>query len=528
MPLPTNSDMPWPPAAWAPVQADVTENAAWYSGDPLELASFYAGKAARDANSRRSITDRLRFWTGTEQDDPSKERLHLPVAADVAAVSADLLFSETPSLAIPEAHQETADSAAKATEDRLQQLVEEDGIVSTLLEAAEVASGLSGVYLRPVWDTELAGRPILTAVNADRAVPEFRHGILTAVTFWSEVLTEGALVWRHLERHEKGVILHGLYCGTKDKLGDRRKLTALTQTAHIAAEAIPLPSALADDICARYIPNVRPNRKHRGWPIGRADTAGAEGLMDALDLTWSSWIRDIRLGKLRVIVPQDFLVSGARGEGKRFDVDQEIFSPLDMDPKAAEKAGITPVEFKLRVEEHARTALELYQAVIRSSQYSPQSFGLHGDGSDQTATEVRARKDQSMTTTGKKQRYWEQAVSDIGLQLLVIDREIFGSGVEPFRPRLDFGDTAGASLTETATALAAIASAQAASIETRVRMLNPEWDQAEVQAEVARIKDETSVSVPDPTGGLFDQQGDQGQQGGQQQGDGGQGQGSAA
>lgn len=525
MPLPTD-DIAWPPKQWAPVQADMDEAAAWYAGDPTGLAKYYGNQTRADADTRRSIADRIRFWTGND-DNPTKQRLHLPVAADIAAAAADLLFGETPSLKIPEAHEKTADSAAKDAEDRLQDLVEQDGIVSTLLEGAEIASGLSGVYLRPVWDPEVAQRPILTTVNADRAVPEFRHGVLVAVTFWSIVLTEGSLVWRHLERHERGVILHGLYCGTNQTLGVQRDLGALAATASLAGDVIPLPAGLKDDITARFVPNVRPNRKHRGIPVGRSDTAGAESLMDALDLTWSSWMRDIDLGKLRIIVPSEFLHRGGRGEGASFDVDQTVFSPLaGMNPQTADKAGITPIEFKLRVEEHARTALALYEAIVRAAKYSPQTFGLHGDGAEATATEVRAKKDQSMTTTGKKQRYYEQAVADIALQLLVIDREIFGSKIEPYRPRLEFGDPAGSNITEMATALAAIGAAQAASIETRVRMLNPEWDDPQVQAEVARIKEETSVSVPDPTGGLF---GDPGQQG-QQQDQGGQpaGQGAGA
>lgn len=502
MPLPTDSETPWPPTWWQPAQTDMEENAAWYSGDPAALVKVYTRADGTDPSARRSVADRLRFWAG--KDDPEVHRLHLPVAADVATAAADLLFGETPSLSIPDAHGKKADTEAKATEDRLQELVEEDGVVSTLLEGAEISSGLSGVYLRPVWDPELAQRPILTTVNGDRAVPEFRYGILVAVTFWSVVLREGALVWRHLERHERGVILHGLYCGSERKLGTRRQLKALPATASLAGEAIPLPAGLQNDITARYVPNVRPNRKHRGFPIGRADTAGAEGLMDALDRTWSSWMRDIDLGKLRIIVPDEFLHrTGRRGDGATFDQDQSVFSPLGgMNPQTADKAGITPIEFKLRVEEHAATALALYEAIVRAAMYSPQTFGLHGDGSSSTATEVRARKDQSMTTTGKKQRYWQQGMGDIGMQMLIIDREVFGSKVDPMRPRLDFGDPMGSDIRETASALNLLNLAQAVSIETKVRMVNPELEETEVQAEVKRIKDEQGLGqVPDPTGG---------------------------
>ena len=69
------------------------------------------------------------------------------------------------------------------------------------------------------WDHDVADHPLLDVVHADAAVPEFRWGILTAVTFWRVVSEDNSQVVRHLERHEPGVIFHGLYRGSKDKLG---------------------------------------------------------------------------------------------------------------------------------------------------------------------------------------------------------------------------------------------------------------------------------------------------------------------
>jgi len=85
--------------------------------------------------------------------------------------------------------------------------------------------------------------------------------------------------------------------------------------------------------------------------------------------------------------------------------------------------------------------------------------------------------------------------------LLVIDREVFGSKIEPMRPRLDFEDDEHRDPAQVGQALNLISMAQAASIETKVRMLNPEaFEGPEVQAEVERIKQEQGVAVADPTG----------------------------
>ena len=99
----------------------------------------------------------------------------MPLAAEIAQSSADLLFGDPPELRIEE---------NEKASDRLHEIAQASGLVNTLLEAAELCAALSGVYLRVSWDTEVTDHPFLTVVNADRAVPEFAYGVLRAVTFW--------------------------------------------------------------------------------------------------------------------------------------------------------------------------------------------------------------------------------------------------------------------------------------------------------------------------------------------------------
>lgn len=498
MPLPDDPKQPWPPRAWADIQRDLTEADAWYSGDPDKLTAFYGGPVRKARAGGESGWSR--FWSRRSNDQATaRQRIHVPAAADIAATSADLLFGDEPRITIPEAHEETAEGDAKATEDRLVEILDADGLASTLLEGAEVCAGISGVYLRPAWDPTLANHPMLTVVHADHAVPEFRWGKLVAVTFWREITGDGG-VWRHLERHEPGRILHGLYFGDADHLGVRRALGDLPDTAGIDADEIRLPGGIGG-LDVRYVPNVRPNRKHRGKPVGRSDTAGSESLMDGLDETMTSWLRDIRLGKARIVVPEEFLERDGRGRGASFDVDAEVFSPLNMDPGDMYKAGITPVEFKIRTEEHARTIAELFERVVVTAGYSPQTFGLQGDGAEQTATEVDAREGRSLRTTARKQRYWRAALEDVLEMVLAIDADLFASGITPMRPRVEFAEPAG-DPRKVAETIELLRRAQAASTETLVRMAQPDLEGEELAAEVERVLDETSMAVPDPTGGL--------------------------
>lgn len=513
MPLPDDPRASWPPADQAALLRDIAEADAWYSGDEKRLAAIYGGATQQHP----TIAERLRFWSRPTGEGPGRQRVHLPIAADVAATAADLLFGDTPTLIVPEAHEDPAPTEdgripnpsaeaveAGAAEERLAELLELGGVASTLLEGAEVGSALGGVYLRPMWDPELADHPLLTVVHPDFALPEFRWGHLVAVTFWREVARDGQTVWRHLERHETGGIFHGLFVGTATTLGTKIALTDHADTAGIGADSdgmVAVPNGVKG-LLVRYVPNVRPNRKHRGKPVGRADTAGVESLMDSADETWTSWMRDIRLAKGRLVVPQEFLERrGGRGGGATFDMDTEVFAPVDMDPASREKAGITLAQFAIRAEEHAATLKALFEAIVRTAGYSPQSFGMHGSGSTVTATEIDAREDRSDRTTSRKRRYW-RAVEEVAENMLIIDREIFGTPVTPMRPRLDWPDNDGMGMDQLATTLDLLTRAEAASIETKVRMVNPDWDAPQVLAEVDRIKAETGLVVADPTGGL--------------------------
>ncbi|WKX70036.1 phage portal protein [Streptomyces sp. XD-27] len=459
---------------------------AWYSGDPQRLAEVYQLQQHREDGRRR-------LWARRRQQQPGKRdgRLHIPLAGDIATASADLLFSEPPTFTVEDT----------ATQDRLADLVEAGGIANTLLEAAEVAAALGGVFLRITWDASLAPRPLLTAVHADAAVPEFRFGQLVAVTFWHELASDSATVWRHLERHEVGRILHGLYQGSPDRLGTRVPITEHPEVAALADSLGPEGDAIETGIAeltAAYVPNVRPNRRHRGSPFGRSDYAAPlHDLMDALDETWSSWLRDIRLARARLIVPDGYLRDHGPGRGASFDDDREIWAPLNI-PPTEQGAGITLSQFAIRVAEHQSTADSIVQQAVRSAGYSAQTFGLGDQGGAVTATEIKARERRSMITRDKKSRYWQPALADMLHVLLMLDRALFTPGLVPERPRITFGDSVSEDPTTTAQTLSLLQQAQAVSTDTKVRALHPDWDDTAVQEEVDRILTETGQAVPDP------------------------------
>jgi A118 family predicted phage portal protein len=499
-------------------------HAAWFGGDADELGRAHGSDGAQpvdrvDAN-RRSIGQSIRnfFWGRQGAKDPlnvgSFLKLHVPLAGDIASTSANLLFGEPPTFEIDDDAPEDDGSDAPETasdaiaaQDRLNELIEVAGVQNTLVEMAEWSAALGGAYLRPAWDRELADYPMLTVVQADRAVPEFRFGILTAVTFWTELETNDSRTVRHLERHEKGVILHGLYeSSNPEALGQKIPLTAHPATQDLADSLTDGDEIRVEGfdeskgLFVRYIPNVLPNRRLQGYQ-GRSDFQGIESIMDALDETYTSWMRDIRLGKARILVERQYLdsVPGDSASGHWFNIDREAFTPMDMGPQHADaKAtdGIKEIQFEIRTEAHFNTCNALREEAISDAGYSPQTFRANFEGTAESGTARRMRERKSLSTTAKKERYIRQPVSEMLEILLFLDKAVWERSTPVLRPRMAFSDATGEGPQEIAEAVGVLRTARTISIQTGVEMVHPDWSEEQVLEETARILDEEKLDRP--------------------------------
>ncbi|MCF6467394.1 phage portal protein [Nonomuraea sp. MG754425] len=510
MPLP-DRDQDWPPPHIKREMRLYEEWGAWYAGDPDRLADVYGSTGmvhgigldpkGWDRPSKGFsgwIQRAARYFWGTPVPlgQVRSTKLHIPIAGDIAATSADLLFSEQPTLKVP----------GKTSQKRLDKIMHEAGIYGALLEAAEIGSAYGGSYLRVGWDTEMYDHPVMSVLPPDAAIPEFRYGKLAAVTFW-RVLAEddsSRQVWRHLERHERGRVLHGLYLGTPDRLGKQMPLADHPET-EIYADQVDenggFDSYYPRGLLVSYVPNMRPHRLIRGTSLGRSDYQGVEHLMDALDETWTSLMRDIRLGKGRVIVPDLFLDSLGRGSGAAWDADREIYSGLGMLPPPGAQANsmLTITQFAIRVAEHVDAGKALTAQILRGAGYSAQSFG-ESDGSGQavTATEVHSREKKSFSSRGRKTGYWNPTLQWAPDVLLSIDHAVFGRKVSAERGEVHWPDGVQPDPEALGRTVELFNRAQAMSLETKIRTVHPEWDDHQVHEEKERLRDELGLNVPDP------------------------------
>jgi hypothetical protein len=494
MPLPSGGN--WPPKSLDPIYQHYNTLDAWYQGDSERLAALYGDgrgtssvvPANRPSQYRGGAVGALArmFWGAPTPAGEKRTKLHVPVAGDICTMSSDLLFSEPPSI--------TCEN--KKTQERIDEML--PSLQATLLEGAEVGAALGGYYLRGVWDQSVSEKPWLASVHADAAVPEWRWGKLWAVTFWRVIeLDDNVCLW-HLERHEPGFILNGLYRGTVGDLGDQLPLTDHPETAGLK----PAMETGLTRCTAVYVPNMRPQRQWRNYPaganLGRSDFDGPVlGLMDSLDETWTSWMRDIRLAKARLIVPSSYLQNIGKGQGAFFDPDRELYESLDM-LAGDQRMEISAQQFAIRVVEHRDTQAELLAAILRATGYSAQSFGLSGEVAV-TATEVSAKERRSLITKGKKGLYTIPPVADAIEMLLQLEAgPLFNTGITPERPTITLADSVSPDMMQLAQTAELMRRAEAASDDTLVRMLHPDWDEEQVQAEVDAIADARPDPMADP------------------------------
>lgn len=510
MPLPTTNQA-WPPATYADITTHHREWDAWYVGTPEALRAVYqhgnsahpSGRALHYIRPEQYaggiVGTMARLWWGKPAPGPgvtSREQLHIPMARDIAITAADLIYAEPP----------TFTSGNAATNDRLDQYTD-DGWHSELAAGAEIGAALGSRYMRVTWDRTVSDRPFLTTVHADDAYPEFRFGRLTALTISTTVHTENDIVWRWLERHEldddgNGLIYHGLYQGDRANLGRPVPLQdqpATEPLANIVDEDGAVIEGRTPGLCVVHVPNRTPapewRHHHVGRYLGVSDYASTTGLMDALDETWSSWMRDIRIGKGRIVAAEAMFESDTAG--RVFNYDREVFELVNALPDSTNGMPIHQVQFNIRVQEHAETASALVKQIIEQSGYSLASFGEHTEDADITATEVRARQKKSLSTRGRKIRHERPALTELARKMLTIDQAVFGTpGLAPDSVKVEFPDAIQTSSEEQARTASMLRTARLMSIETGVRLIHPDWDDTDVAEEVARLAAEDGT--PDP------------------------------
>lgn len=492
-------DTAWPPTPEA-IRTAHAEWAAWNRGSDA-LGAFYSGGSGasrvRPAQLAGGVVGALaRMWWGRppQGDSQSRKRLHHPLASQIAERSADVLFSRE-LLIEPQGDDKS-----------LLKILDGNSWQSLLPEVGKVAAASGGIYLRAGWDTDVADHVLIDYASADQAIPEFSYRKLRAATFWRKIAEDGNRVWRHLERHEPGRIVHRLYEGTDRTLGRLVPLQDRPETEGLAA--LVTEDFIATGIThltATYIPNVRPCARWADTPqgraLGQADIEPAIDLLDALDEDLNAERRDVRLGKARLMVASTLLDDLGPGNGFAFDVDREVYEQVKF--SQGQNAGMGDLihgeQFDMRTAEWLDKIKSRSSEIVNACGYSPQTFGLPETAAT-TATEVESREKRTAETRDRKSRFWTVGLEDFLQAATALQGALFKDGSE-VGIKVTFPPYTLPTMKDSAQVVAVAGDAM--SLRTKVELLHPDWDAKQIDAEVAEIKAGTpdpSVTVVDPFG----------------------------
>lgn len=536
--LPADKE-PWPLAHHGKRYERMQRPAAWYSGDADTLRRAYGSGATvsltggpgttlnpRGRASREVVSTSNDMWASRSNLEVDTRR-HLPVAEDIARHSSRELFSERVKVRVDGPVRESDGPAGPdgkpqwskgdttpetdAAQRRLDDVLALCGFDNLLLAAAEISSALGSTGLRIAYDKAgpINDRPIISRVNADATMPVYRWGQLVGVMFWQVVrIARGGVVWRHIELHTGGKVLHGLYKGTGDNLGERRVLDEDPATAHLAplVDKDGAVTILAGGgTTAVSIPNMLPDPLDLDNNAGRSDfTPAVMSLFDAIDRAFTQMMDAMEDAKSRLLIDRSLLSNKGAGKGQEFDQNQRIFTRVTL-PPAERETGTMPIEkvqFEMHVAEYLQGIDWLVRQAVEKAGFNARGNGGEG-GRDITATEVNSDNSLSRGTRDVKTRYWQPALQALLTSLLAVDVQQFapvdretGIRVEAWPVTVTFPDASQPTKLELANIAKALKEAGAASVYELVATVNPDWTDAQVAIEVERIL--TQAAVVDP------------------------------
>lgn len=544
MPLPASGSS-WPIAPFGPVFSQYATNAAWMEGDTAALQNIYGGGErsvqAGDGVWRggqyrtggvRGIA--RRWWSGQPVDlERSATRIHSPLAGNLARLSATMLVSEPPTIRIinevaakPGDTETVEDDIVRRSvltgpeQDALDAMLGSPEAHIALRRGSEWAAGIGLTAYSWAWDTidEDGRTPRLNVHRGETVIPEWNFGRLRAITVTDEYPAQSKVL-RHLMRHEAGYIVHALYLGTDDKLGQSCGFNsqiirdhaphladiAGVQGATLSGLTVAIPTGTQRLTAALHInlPTIRFSKSNVLANLGRADIEGPiTEFLDAHDEAWSSWMRDLKIGRGRLYISQQFLEGRGPGQGAWFNEYAEMITTLNQMQVADDDMakGMVPQQFDIRVEEHAKTCEATKQVVLETAGWSSSSYGDTAEQAvGESATGVVDRAKRTENTRDEKMPHLaialkQLALSGLDLYRLLHPEKRLGE-VDPATIEVKFADVSQIDPEKQARTLQYLQTAKLMSREVGLRNLHPEWDDEDVLRELRRIKQDNPQPI---------------------------------
>jgi hypothetical protein len=436
------------------------------------------------------------------------------LAKRIAAGWADFLFADDITItaatgdepANEEPDEETpGDAMAEAAQAEIDHIVEVNKLPALLHRAERKVISEGEAYWKLHVNRAIAEVPLITWCSRLETVPLFYGERLLAAAFVTvrarvhEIYQHGEeerteVVYRHAEIHGDQRVVNVLYRGTQEQLGARVPLDRIDVTAEYAEEwrhGLPM-------LAGRVVNDLDDD-----------DTQGVgdyDGIVDQLlDLNEAMTIaaENARLtGKDRIFAAGRFM----QADGT-FDASMEVFQVEQDDSALGEGDSKPPVvaieksydaaPLWLHIQNLVKTALNRVGLV-------PQWIGEDVQGHGETGLAIRLRFIPTTNAAKGKLREWMHVIPrqiDLMLQVASLSIEEGGFGkdvaqVEP--PAVEFGDPIPQDQSRDLLDVSAAVVSEVMSRTTAIATLHPEWDESQVEEEIARIDKDKEAGLLQP------------------------------
>lgn len=445
----------------------------------------------------RQRWEEIEFWQALRRSDNVRLRQQAnypwyrryvisPVPRLVSRAKANLLYGE------PADHR----AANEADQDRLDKLVEENGLAAEEHRAAMIASSESEVWGRIIVDPSLADVPIIDFVTPRVVIPHFRGRFVVGATFVDEWDEGYSVIYRLLTTYEPGAIRSVLYRGTMTNLGTAVGLDTYPRTAGRQ----PLVVTGFDYPLIAFIPNSIDSKPDQGF----GDYQGLEERFLAINETATIGQENMRLtGKKRALVDGKYLRHGKLPAG------DDIFVRDDEDATAgAASKVLQTIEYQLGADETIAWLDHLIDTTLSFGGAAPQLVGRSVDGGAISGTALRLKLVHSLMEASGTGTFLDRGLRRLVRAAAIIDsrptpQNGFGrSWAQPdAEHQVERGDGLPRDDMEAAQWLVLATGAEAISLEERVKWLHPEWTEKQLADEVGRLKAAKAAATPPPAAG---------------------------
>lgn len=279
-----------------------------------------------------------------------------------------------------------------------------------------VACALGGGVFKVYADSKV---PCIEYVHADRFMPITWNGKdIVGAVIETKVQRSGTY-YTFFEKHEPGRVSYKLYKSrSSETLGNEVPVSELYPD---------LPDAVnyGSDVpmFVYFKPDVSNNAEY-DVPLGMSVYANAVDTLHAIDTTFDGFVREIKLGKKRIIVPSETLTSYYDTKKSKwlhaYDTDDEVYVVFDSQDK--ENADIKEIDMNLRVQEYVDAINAHLNILCLQVGLSAGSLTFDKIEGLKTATEVMSQENRTQRTIKSDKNLLTEAFEGLVHALVAVGR----------------------------------------------------------------------------------------------------------